>query len=132
MKKKEEEKKDYAGPLRESAHKIWLAGLGALATAEEEGTKLFKSLVSKGEEYEGSLRTGTDKVKSQADKAKERVEKAWETLESSFDEKVGAALHRVGVPSRDEIAELTRKVEKLTETIEALSRSKGGEPEQPA
>ncbi|MCZ7651048.1 MAG: phasin family protein [Thermoanaerobaculia bacterium] len=39
--------------VRESAGKIWLAGLGALATAEEEGSKLFKNLVKKGEEVEG-------------------------------------------------------------------------------
>ena len=38
--------------LKESVNKVWLAGLGALALAEEEGSKLFKSLVKKGEEYE--------------------------------------------------------------------------------
>jgi len=31
--------------LRKSAHDVWLAGLGALSLAEEEGGKLFKALV---------------------------------------------------------------------------------------
>jgi hypothetical protein len=39
---------------KDSAHKIWLAGLGALglAAAEEEGTKLFSDLVYCGRELE--------------------------------------------------------------------------------
>jgi len=32
-----------------SAHQIWLAGLGAFAKAQSEGTKLFDSLVKEGE-----------------------------------------------------------------------------------
>ena len=38
--------------LKESVHKIWLAGLGAMSVAEQEGSKLFKNLVEKGEQYE--------------------------------------------------------------------------------
>jgi poly(hydroxyalkanoate) granule-associated protein len=34
--------------LRASAHRIWLAGLGAFAAAEEEGEKLFDRLVDRG------------------------------------------------------------------------------------
>lgn len=37
---------------RESAQKIWLAGLGALAVAEEEGGHLFERLVQRGLELE--------------------------------------------------------------------------------
>ena len=45
-------KKGWQDDARESAHRIWLAGLGALAKAEEEGSKLFKNLVREGERYE--------------------------------------------------------------------------------
>jgi glutathione S-transferase len=38
--------------IRDSVQKIWLAGLGALAATEEEGVKIFNSLVEKGEAYE--------------------------------------------------------------------------------
>lgn len=37
---------------RQSAQKIWLAGLGALALAEEQGPHLFESLVERGRELE--------------------------------------------------------------------------------
>ena len=36
--------------FRKYTQQIWLAGLGAFSRAEEEGTKLFDSLVKVGEE----------------------------------------------------------------------------------
>jgi poly(hydroxyalkanoate) granule-associated protein len=109
--------KDFQAEVRESAHKIWLAGLGALAAAGEEGEKLFNRLVEKGEEMEGR---GKDKV----DAARSRVESAWGDVEKTFDEKIASALHRLGVPTRDEIRELTRKVENLTAKIHKLDTKK--------
>ena len=34
--------------VKDNAQHIWLAGLGALATASEEGGKVFEDLVEKG------------------------------------------------------------------------------------
>ena len=38
--------------MRESVEQVWLAGLGALALTEEEGSKFFRALVKKGEGIE--------------------------------------------------------------------------------
>ena len=35
--------------VKDNAQHIWLAGLGALATAGEEGSRVFEDLVEKGE-----------------------------------------------------------------------------------
>ena len=35
--------------IRESANQIWLAGLGAFSKAQQEGTKMFETLVEEGE-----------------------------------------------------------------------------------
>ena len=37
-----------AGSVKESAQQIWLAGMGAFSKAQEEGTKVFESLVKEG------------------------------------------------------------------------------------
>ena len=37
-----------AGTVKESAQQIWLAGLGAFAKAQEEGSKVFEALVKEG------------------------------------------------------------------------------------
>jgi len=120
--------KPDTGDLRESAHKIWLAGLGALSVAGEEGEKLFKSLVGQGEEYVGRARQpvgeATDRVKDAVEDVRSRAGKTLGRLESAFDDQVAAALGRVGVPTRNEIATLTRRVEALTRQLEELKPGK--------
>lgn len=110
--------------LRESAQKIWLAGLGALSAAEQEGSKLFKTLVEKGEKFESRGRDVVDDAKEDVtdavDDAKTKAETAWEKVEDRVDGAVASALKRFGVPSREEIATLTQRVEELTRVVEQL------------
>jgi poly(hydroxyalkanoate) granule-associated protein len=105
-----------------SAHAIWLAGLGAFAAAEREGAKVFKSLVELGEEYDADLRgevgKASTRLKSEATKARSRAESTWKRLESGVGDQITAALHRLNVPTRSEIAALRRKVEDLTKKLE--------------
>ena len=126
-------KKNWQGDVRESAHKIWLAGLGALAVTEEEGSKLFKNLVQQGERYEAQgkqklkeAKKGADDAGARAkklaedtaDRARRAAEGAWEQLGGAFDEKLAKTLHRIGVPTRDEITALSRRIEELTRAVE--------------
>ncbi|MEE8278830.1 MAG: phasin family protein [Thermoanaerobaculia bacterium] len=115
---------EFQKEIRESAHRIWLAGLGALASAEEEGTKLFKSLVEKGESYEFRGKERLDKVLGKFEeakgKAKGKAEAAWEKVGGSFEDKVADTLKRLGVPSREEIKKLTKRVEELTLKVDRL------------
>lgn len=122
--------KELQDELVSSASKIWLAGLGALSTAEEEGTKLFKSLVEKGEAYETKGRETVDGVRGDVekavDKARGQANDAFGKVESRVDEAVSGALKRFGVPTRDEIATLTKRVEELTRLVESLKEEKSG------
>ncbi len=121
---------DVQGELRESAHKIWLAGLGALAVAGEEGKNLFRTLVEKGEEFEGRGRVRVDKVKGKVKDARSNVEMAFERAQEGFDDKVASALHRMGVPTRAEISKLTKRVEDLTKSIEKLREKPAAKPKK--
>ena len=69
--------KDVKRQVQQSASKIWHAGLGAFATAQQEGGKVFQKLVDKGKEFEkkrrievGDLR---ERAESLADQARERA-----------------------------------------------------------
>lgn len=130
--------KDGAERVKQSANRIWLAGLGAFATAEEEGGKLFKSLVEKGKEFEQEGRDQLDKVRERveelAESARERVGtatedvrdragEAWDKVESSWEDRMGRAMHKLGVPTRDEIARLTRRIEDLTKLVEKQAKA---------
>lgn len=118
MAKKKSE--DVGKELRESAHRIWLAGLGAVAMAEEEGTKLLTTLVDKGEEFESRGRKQFDRVLRRVDDAKGKAESTWDKVEDAVDHKVADALKRLGVPTRTEINKLTKRVEELTRKVDQL------------
>ena len=123
MSKKKAEK-EFPMDVKDSAHKIWLAGLGAVAVAEEEGSKFFKTLVKKGEKFEDrrkkQVEEVVDRVKDGVEDVREGVESRWQRLGDGFDHKVGRAIERLGVPSRDEIHKLTQRVEDLTSKIDRL------------
>jgi poly(hydroxyalkanoate) granule-associated protein len=116
----EAQEKSGQDDIKESVHRIWLAGLGALAAAEEEGSKLFSRLVDRGRDVETKGKVEVDKVKAEVDKMKTKAENAFENWGEKFDEKLTAALHRLGVPTRDEIRNLTKRVEELNAKIEQL------------
>ncbi len=99
--------------LVDSAHRIWLAGLGALSTAQQEGSKVFDRLVERGKDVEA-------KTKDQASQAREKAESAWSSVGDKVDEKLTSALNRLGVPTRDEIRNLTQKIEELNAKVEQL------------
>ena len=96
-----------------SVRHIWLAGLGAAVLAQEEGSKLFDTLVQKGETIE---KQGGSTVTKMKDKAST----AWDNLSQKIDEQVATSLHRMGVPTREEIATLTRRVDALIVSVDKL------------
>lgn len=108
---------------KQSARNVWLAGVGALATAEEEGIKYFESLVKKGEVYEkknkSRLESMLDNVKDLGEDVSEIFGKAFAPVNKAME----ATMHRLGVPTRNEISTLTKRVEELTKAVE---KSKAG------
>jgi poly(hydroxyalkanoate) granule-associated protein len=119
--------KEIQEELLGSAHKVWLAGLGALSMAEEESGKLFKNLIKRGEDVEKRGKGQVDKAMETVSGVKTVAESYWETFETMVDDKVTAVIHRLGVPTKDEIEDLTKKVEDLTQSIDKL-RSKEAKP----
>ncbi len=113
--------------LTERGREVWLAGLGALATVEEEGTKLFNRLVDRGQEFEEerreTLKEATEKARKQGDEALAQLEEAGEETQSALSESVNSALERFGVPTRKEVDDLTEKVEHLSHQVEKLAEN---------
>ena len=116
---KKQQKKMY-DEMFDSAHKIWLAGLGALAKAEEEGTKVFHNLVEAGEQFEARGKKRFTLVKGKVQEARDAAEKEIEKLGETLDDKVANAVQKLGVPSRDEIQRLTKRVEELTAKVDKI------------
>ena len=109
---------------------IWLAGLGAFAKTQEEGTKLFDALVAHGKEIEErSKKAAEDKAEEVSSTVKGRTTEAFDKLERVFQDRVARALNRLGVPTNDDVRELSRRVETLNASIQELLKE---EPQKPA
>jgi poly(hydroxyalkanoate) granule-associated protein len=126
--------------VRGSAREIWLAGIGAMAVAEEESSKLFSTLVKKGTAYETRNRQRVDQaltglvdlrqdamqnISSAGTSLRRTAGRTLERVESTIDAGVASALDRLGVPTRNEIHALTQKVERLTATLERSGSARG-------
>lgn len=105
--------------IRESAQQIWLAGLGAFAKAQQEGNKVFDALVRQGESIQKSTRkVAEDKVTEMA----ARATGTWDKLEQVFENRVARSLHSLGVPTRDDVAALAKRVAELKAEVEKLNK----------
>lgn len=111
---------DVPADVAAAAQRVWLAGLGAAAFAQEEGGRLLALLVSIGEQTEKQLRKTRLSPRAAVAGAAESAEEVWTRVQKIFDAQVTSALHRLGVPTREEIASLTRRIEALTASIDGL------------
>ncbi|MGY6629720.1 MAG: phasin family protein [Wenzhouxiangella sp.] len=140
------------------AHEIWLAGLGAFAMAQEEGGKIFKQggkaidetsrkvigesnklferLVKEGSKLENKGRKlASDTVggvrgdvESRVEKVRESAQSNWDKLEKVFEQRVARALSRLGVPTSDEINELSKRVAELNKRVADLAKKQEAKP----
>ncbi len=110
--------------IKESARQIWLAGLGAYNKAEEDTGRIFEKLVKEGEELENMTRGAVEKrFKAVEDRVEGVREKATDTfgkLESVFDQRVSAAMTRLGMPSKAQVHELEQHILALEARIKKL------------
>ena len=122
--------------LVESAQQIWMAGVGAFTRAQGEGSKLFEALVNEGMNIEKTTRKlATGKVDAVRDAMEDRVgavrgraSDTWDRLEKVFEDRVQRALNRLGIPGREELAELSTRVD----TLSAQLRKAQAKPAAPA
>jgi len=111
------------------AREIWLAGLGALQRLEKEGDKIFDTLVERGKNYEDTRREqiedATENLRDQQEAftqdVTQRLDNATKSVEKAVSDTLSGTLGQIGVPTRNEVRNLSRRVGELSEKLEALS-----------
>jgi poly(hydroxyalkanoate) granule-associated protein len=119
-----------------SAQQIWMAGMGAFHRAQGEGSKMFEALVKEGMSIEQTTRklaTGKvdavrDAVEDRVGVVRERAVDTWDRLENVFETRVQRALNRLGVPGREDLAELSKRVNELNAELRKLSKPAAARP----
>ncbi len=108
----------------DSARQIWLAGLGAFSRAQDEGKKIFDTLVQQGEKIEhhtrGFAEAGIETAREQASKALEVAGNKFDKLEQIFETRVHKSLRRLGVLTRKDVEGLVQQVAILSGNMQTL------------
>ena len=120
---------DFSGTVKESAQQIWLAGLGAFAKAQEEGSKVFDTLVKEGVTMQRKTQAAagekiseaTSKMSSMASEISSKASGGWDKLETIFEDRVAKALKNLGVPTASDIETLSARIEELNRNIGKLA-----------
>ncbi|MBB3179832.1 phasin family protein [Variovorax sp. Sphag1AA] len=107
--------------IKDSAQQIWLAGLGAFAKMQQEGSKAFEALVKDGvgvqkrtqQAAEETLAQAQARMTGFANEFSNRAAGGWGKLENIFEDRVARALEKLGMPSAQEVAALQARVEAL-------------------
>ncbi len=104
-----------------SAHQIWLAGLGAMSQAQAQGSKAIETLVNDGlafqrksqEEARQRFEEATERLTSMAQGLGQQASGRIDKLEHVFEERVARAMHRLGMPTLQDILDLQARVADL-------------------
>lgn len=113
------------------ARQILRAGLGSYNKADQENASLFKDLVqARGrlevrdrQHFSHSLegvQAQLNSMRSGVAGVREKVELQFDKLEQEFDARVAHALHRLGIPSKQDIKALSQRLDALQAALNQL------------
>ncbi len=117
-------------------HEVWLAGLGAASKAQRGTPQLWEELISEGARVHNRTRDAAEKmarawlggvqsrINTRLGEVQGTAADALNNLEKIFQTRVHRALTQLGVPSAEEVAALSRRVDALNTGIDKLSRSR--------
>jgi len=129
-----------AQTIKESAQQIWLAGMGAFAKAQAEGTRSFEKLIQDGitlqkktqgaaEEKLGEV---TGKMTAMASEVTAKAGQHWDKLESIFEQRTAKAMGRLGVPTAKDMAALNARIAELEAKLGKAAGTKAAAKKAPA
>ncbi len=104
---------------------VWLAGLGALAQVQAQGSKAFEKLVSEGlsfqrksqEQAQQRLQEATARLTDLAQDFGQQASVRVDKLEHLFEERVAKALHRLGMPTLQDMQVMQARIHALEEQL---------------
>jgi poly(hydroxyalkanoate) granule-associated protein len=119
-------------PFTPPAQQVWLAGLGAMAKAQEQGSKAMEALLNDGlafqrksqAEAQQRLQEATERLSHMASDLGQQATGRVDKLEHLFEDRVAKALHRLGMPSLLDIQMLNDRVAQLEAQLAALQGKK--------
>ncbi|MDX1663470.1 MAG: phasin family protein [Candidatus Promineifilaceae bacterium] len=104
-------------PFFDMTRKVLLAGIGAMALAQDEAEAFVERLVERGELAE---KEGRQLLKDMVERRKEKAESLTSGAEQDLDVRVERILQRMNIPTRNDINALSRQITLLTQKVDEL------------
>ena len=127
---------DDAGSARQEllqgVQQVWLAGMGAVARAQKEGPSAFTDAVFEGlrllnqsrstaqRMVRDAFESAQETLQTRVGDARGQAQETWDSLESLFQSRVQRAMHQIGVPTAEEIRQLTQRVAELNDNVKRI------------
>lgn len=126
-KKTKSVKVEFANTPAERMRRVWLAGLGAFSLTRKHGGQWFGRFAEEGQDLAGRglqlARETFEDTRAHAvgivSPITARVEKRFDAYAAAIERGMGRTLHRLGIPTKREIEELTRQVAALSRKLKA-------------
>lgn len=115
----EEVKEREPNPFTDAARTVLLAGIGAVALAQDEIEYFVDKLVERGELAE---KDGRKLVKDLMERRKQRVEEARGEMGDELEKRIEDVLRRLNVPTKRDIDSLSRKITTLSKKVDELTK----------
>ena len=114
--------KQLAEAIRDSANRIWLAGVGAFAAAQQQGGGVFDSLVEEGERVQKQVKNAAEDAYAGV---MTKASQAWDQLSPDqlgrpFEDSVARALRVLSIPTKEDVEKLSHRVAELTKIFKTL------------
>lgn len=103
--------------IKTTGRNLWLAGLGAVGSADEMSRDLFADFVRRGEKLG---KAAGDEVEETVEGSASRIHDLGRQMETRMEDGMSKTLNRLGVPSRRDVEQLSDRVATLTRHVEAL------------
>lgn len=129
-----------AQTVKDSAHQIWLAGLGAFAKAQGGGNKVFDTLIKEGSNLHRKTQAVAEerigdvagRMTAMAGQVGDKANAQWDKLEGIFEQRTARAMGKLGVPTAKDVAALNARLDVLTAAVAALGGGQATAASKPA
>ena len=101
--------------VKTAGRHLWLAGLGAVGSADEMSREALSDLIRRGREVDAEA-----VARRPWDQAVGRMKHLGERVEQQIEDGVSKTLNRLGAPSRRDVEALSERVAVLTRQVESL------------
>lgn len=106
--------------MLDTARKVLLAGIGAVALAQEEIEEFVNRLIERGEIAE---KDGRKLINEMVEKRKKKAEETAKDAESHLDKRIESIVKRMNIPTKSDIDALSAKITTLTKKVDELKKA---------